>query len=176
MQVQIRKFLFEDIPLKIKWINDPENNQFLHYDLPLEYGKTCAWFEKNKDRPDRYDAVILADGQPVGLIGLLSIGSGGSGSSEGSKGSDGSKHSIGSDGSNEKKAEYYISMGETAYKGKGIAGKASELLLEYAFRRLRLGRVYLYTEIGNEKAQRLFGRIGFGQKGLAKENLIYQGR
>ena len=50
--VRIRKFEFDDIPLKIEWVNNPENNEFLHYDLPLEYDKTCKWFEANKDRKD----------------------------------------------------------------------------------------------------------------------------
>lgn len=46
--VKIRRFTFDDIPLKIEWINNPENNKFLHYDLPLEYEKTVAWFKKMK--------------------------------------------------------------------------------------------------------------------------------
>ena len=43
--VKIRRFTFDDIPLKIEWINNPENNKFLHYDLPLEYEITVAWFK-----------------------------------------------------------------------------------------------------------------------------------
>lgn len=152
MQVEIRRFTFEDIPLKIEWINNPANNRFLHYDLPLEYGKTCAWFEKNQGRTDRYDATILADKTPVGLIGLLSIDD------------------------RERKAEYYISMGEQSHKGKGVALRASELILEYAFRSLRLERVYLYTETGNTLAQRLFDRLGFRKEGLSPEKLFYNGR
>ena len=100
-QVKIRKFQFEDITAKVEWINNPENNRYLHYDLPLEYEKTVLWYERIKNRKDRYDAVIEADGVPVGLIGLLSI--------------------------EDKKAEYYISMGETSYKGKGVAYSASTL-------------------------------------------------
>ena len=85
------------------------NNTFLHYDLPLEIDKTEVWLENNKDRTDRYDAVIEADGVPVGLIGLLSVDA---------------RH---------KKAEYYVTIGEREYLGRGVAGRASKLLLEYAF-------------------------------------------
>ncbi len=152
MKVTIRKFRFEDIALKVKWINDPENNQFLHYDLPLEYEKTCAWFEKNKGRTDRYDAVIEVDGIPVGLIGLLSI-----------------------DQKNQK-AEYYVSMGEAGFKGQGVASKASKLLLEFAFRFLKLEKVYLYTETGNVVAQKLFERVGFQKEGILKNDLYSRGR
>ena len=73
MKVSIRKFQKEDIKKKVEWINNPENNRYLHYDLPLEYEKTLDWFEKNKDRTDRYDAVIECGGEAVGLIGLLSV-------------------------------------------------------------------------------------------------------
>lgn len=152
MNVSIRKFEKRDIPNKVKWINDPANNAFLHYDLPLEVGKTEAWFEKNKDRTDRYDAVIEVDGTPVGLIGLLSV-----------------------DHTN-KKAEYYVTLGEREYLGRGIAGRASRLLLEYAFTELGLNRVYLHTEVDNTAAIRSYERIGFCKEGLLKNDLFSKGR
>ncbi len=147
MNVSIRKFEEKDIPNKIKWINDSNNNKYLHYDLPLEYDKTLNWFINNKDRKDRIDAVIEVDGIPVGLIGLLSI-----------------------DNKNSK-AEYYITLGEPKYKGKGIAKLASKILLDYAFKKLGINKVYLFTEIENIKAQKLFEKIGFKKEGLLKEDI-----
>ena len=67
MKVTIRKFEERDVADKIRWINDERNNQFLHYDLPLEYKKTVEWFRRVKDRTDRFDGVIEVDGRPVGL-------------------------------------------------------------------------------------------------------------
>ena len=150
MQVTFRKFEKMDIPNKVKWINDTRNNTYLHYDLPLEVEKTERWYELNKDRADRYDATILCDGNPVGLIGLLSI----------------------SDGT----AEYYVSMGEQDYKGKGIAKEASRLLLEYAQHDLNLISVYLYTEIDNIAAQKLFEKIGFEKKYVAEKSANNRGK
>ena len=152
MKISIRRFEKQDIANKVKWINDPENNTFLHYDLPLEVEKTEAWFEKNKDRTDRYDAVIEADGTPVGLIGLLDI-----------------------DGKN-KKAEYYVVLGERAWLGKGVAAKATVLLLRYAFSELGLNRVFLYTETGNNPAVRSYERIGFKREGVLRNDLFSKGR
>lgn len=147
MDVTIRKFEERDIDNKIRWINDDRNNEYLHYDLPLEYDKTVAWFNRIRDRTDRYDAVIEVNGEPVGIIGLLNI-----------------------DSSNGK-AEYYITLGESEYKGKGIAAKASRLLLDYAFRELNLNKVYLFTEVDNIVAQRLFERLGFIKEGLFQNDL-----
>lgn len=150
MKVTIRKFALNDIPKKIEWINNSENNQYLHYDLPLEYEKTVEWFNRTKDLSTRFDAVIDVDDIPVGLIGLLSI----------------------SDNS----AEYYVSMGETAYKGKGIATQASNELLDYAFRTLKLENVYLFTEVDNIPAQALFSKIGFKMKTIRRKDILSHGK
>lgn len=152
MVVTIRKFQRTDIPKKVEWINNPENNQFLHYDLPLTVEKTEKWFASHESDNNRYDAVIEADGIPVGTIGLLSI-----------------------DRKNSK-AEYYIAMGETEYKGKGIAKEASRLILAYGFEKLGLNRIYLFTETENIKAQRLFEKVGFIREGILKQDVFSHGQ
>lgn len=152
MKITIRKFEVGDIPNKVRWINDPRNNAFLHYDLPLEVEKTEVWFHNNSHRADRYDAVIEADGKSVGLIGLLSI-----------------------DRRNQK-AEYYVTIGEQSYLGLGIAQQATKLLLEYAFSDLELNRIYLYTEAQNEAAVRSYEKIGFRREGLLINDLFSKGR
>lgn len=150
--VIIRKFRYEDIPLKVKWVNNPENNQFLHYDIPIDVSGTQKWFLSHIRDKARYDAVIEVDGKPVGTIGLLSIDQ------------------------RNRKAEYYIAMGEPDYKGKGIAKKASMLLLKYGFENLDLNRIYLFTEIKNEAAQRLFERVGFVKEGILRHDIISHGK
>jgi len=148
--VNIRPFTENDISNKVRWINDSENNKFLHYDLPLAEDKTRVWFHKNEGRRDRYDTVIEYDGNPVGIIGLLSIVDG--------------------------RAEYYITLGERQYRGKGIARDASILLLEYAFGELGLQEVYLYTEVDNIPAQKLFEKCGFVKHRLDKNSAINRGK
>lgn len=144
--VKIRKFRFEDIPLKIEWINNPANNEFLHYDLPLEYEKTAAWFEKNKDNPNRFDAVIEYFGEPVGLVGLLNI-----------------------DYKNSK-AEDYMVVGNTSYKRKGIATKAGTLNALYCFETLKLNKLYAFIEVGNPSLG-LDLKRGFNVEGYLRQSL-----
>lgn len=152
MNITIRSFQKEDIPYKVKWINDEENNQYLHYDLPLREDKTRLWFETLHDRVDRVDFTITYNTQPVGLIGLLNI-----------------------DQKN-KKAEYYICLGEQEFKGKGIANIATDLLIRESKIRYGLQKIYLYTEVDNIRAQHFFEKIGFKKEGLLKNDLIYNGR
>lgn len=150
--MSIRKFEEKDIPYKVKWINDESNNKYLHYDLPLREDKTLVWFRTVMDRTDRADYTITYGGEPVGLIGLLNI-----------------------DRKN-RKAEYYICIGERQYKRKGIAYTATKILLDYAYNELSLNKIYLYTEIDNISAQKLFEKVGFKKEGLLREDLIYNGR
>lgn len=133
--ISVRKFEERDIPLKIRWINDPFNNQYLHYELPLRQDKTEIWFQRIKNRTDRYDAIIEVDGVPVGLIGLLKM--------------------IG------QRAELYIVIGEPDFSNRSVATESCLILLEKAFLEFGLKKVFLYTECDNTKAIRLFEKLSF---------------
>lgn len=150
-QVGVRPFKLEDVSLKVEWINNPENNQYLHYDIPLSYDKTCNWFH-GKNNDVREDCVIEYKGIPVGLIGLLSI----------------DKVS--------QKAEFYISMGDTGYKRKGIATAATRLVLKHAFHDLGLNKVYLNVDADNQEACGLYEKVGFVCEGYFKQDLMHRGR
>ncbi|MBR0431279.1 GNAT family N-acetyltransferase [Candidatus Saccharibacteria bacterium] len=147
-QIAIRNFLKKDIPLKVEMINKKDNNKFLHYDLPLKEEKTLAWFENAKNDTSRLDLTILYDDKIAGMIGLLNIDK------------------------RNKKAEYYICV-DKAFSGKGIGTIASNLLFEYAFDKMKLNKIYLFTEKNNIIAQRLFEKLGFRKEGLLKDDMIY---
>ena len=106
----------------------------------------------NKENPNRYDAVIEYGTVPVGLIGLLNI----------------DRKNL--------KAEYYIVIGEKDYRGLGIAKRASLKLLKYAFEELKLNKIYLYTEVDNVSAQKMFEKVGMRKEGLLKDDLYYNNR
>ena len=150
-KISIREFCEEDIKRKIIWINNPENNMHLHYDLPLEEEKTKQWFV-NKNNSDRCDCVIEYEGIPVGLIGLLSI-----------------------DRTN-LKAELYITIGEPSCKRKGIGTKSIGLILEYAFLILGLNKVYLMVDAENTNACKLYEKVGFRCEGTFEQDLLHRGK
>lgn len=144
MEVTLRRFSEEDVPLKVKWINDPQNNRFLHYNLPLEEEGTRNWLRSIQGRKDRLDLTVLWGERPVGIIGLLGI--------------DG--HS----------AELYITIGEPECKGKGIAGQAMAQLLRMGFS-MGLHRIYLKTETENVGAVRAYEKAGFRLEGCLRDEL-----
>ena len=147
--VSIRKFEYGDIEKKVEWINNPLINEYLHYDIPITVDGTKKWFESKS--ANRYDCVIEYDGVPIGLIGLLQI-----------------------DDVNQK-AEYYISLGEIDYLGKGVASKATELILNYAFIDLQLNKVYLNVDADNSRACRFYDKSGFKKEGYFKKEIFARG-
>jgi diamine N-acetyltransferase len=152
LEINIRKFQEQDITHKVKWINDNDNNKYLHYDLPLEEKKTLSWFKSLTKRKNRLDCTIICNNKPIGLIGLINIDS------------------------IKKTAEYYICIGEKDFKGKGVATIATDILVKKSYRELHLSRIYLYTEVKNLQAWRFFEKFGFTKECLLKNNLIYNGR
>ena len=150
-EICVREFQCTDIPLKVKWINDLENNEYLHYDIPLEYEKTLRWYE-NRNCATRIDGVIEYEGIPVGLIGLIGIDL------------------------THQKAELYISMGDKRYKRKGIGYRAVRLVMEYAFEVLRVNKVFLNVDAENKAACRLYEKAGFICEGYFRQDLLHRGR
>lgn len=149
-KIALRDFQEDDITLKVEWINDPRNNWYLHYSLPLEYDKTLNWFQ-GRNMKKRLDCMIEYDGIPVGLIGLLEI-----------------------DPTN-KKAEYYITIGAHDYKNRGIATGASRLILDYAFDVLLLNKVYLNVDAENRGACALYEKLGMMCEGVFIQDLWHRG-
>lgn len=149
--VSLREFNELDIESKVDWINNPDNNAFLHYDIPLTVEGTTKWFE-NKDNKRRVDCIIEYKGIPVGLIGLLQI-----------------------DLEN-KKAEYYITIGNTSFKRKGIALKATHLIIKYAFESLKLHKVYLNVDEENIAACSLYEKAAFKCEGVFVEDMFFKGK
>ena len=147
--VAIREFTLEDVVRKVEWINNSENNEYLHYDIPLSIERTTDWFVK-KDNTSRLDCVIEYKGTPVGVIGLLQI-----------------------DHVN-KKAEFYITIGVSEYKRKGIATTATRLMIEHAFKALKLKKIYLNVDEKNENACKLYEKVGFKCEGVFIKDMFFK--
>ncbi len=147
--VNLRKFNENDIEKKIKWINDPKNNEFLHYNIPLNYENTLNWYIKNQNNPKRKDMIIEYNGIAVGVIGIINI--------------------------DKKKGEYYITLGENEYKRKGISRKATDMILKYAFEQWNLEKVWLCVDEKNIAARNLYEKCGFQLEGFLRKDIFFKG-
>ena len=73
-------------------------------------------------------------------------------------------------------AECIIDIGEKEYWGKGYGTEALKTLLEYAFLELNLHRVSLRVFSLNEKAIRIYDKLGFVKEGVMRESLYRNGK
>lgn len=59
-----------------------------------------------------------------------------------------------------KEAEYAIITSKEVH-GKGYSQKATKEILEYAFNKLKLDKVYLYVSVNNIRANKFYQKVGF---------------
>ncbi|MFB6363349.1 GNAT family N-acetyltransferase [Paenibacillus elgii] len=72
-------------------------------------------------------------------------------------------------------AECIIDIGNKAYWGKGYGTEALKLLLDYAFLELNLHRVSLRVFSFNERAIKLYEKLGFRREGISRQGLFREG-
>lgn len=69
-----------------------------------------------------------------------------------------------------REAEVGITIGDRNYWDQGFGSDALQLLIDYAFNRLDLSRLYLKTLLDNQRAQRCFSKCGFRPYGMLEVN------
>jgi len=76
----------------------------------------------------------------------------------------------------DKKAEYYIFIGDKGYWGKGIGTIATKMILRYCLFSLKLHKVYLHVDLRNFRAIKLYKKSGFKLEGVLKDELLREGK
>lgn len=142
-----------DIPYKVKWVNDSEVRRTLNIDYPISEVGTKHWLNKVTTDGSRKDFIVCLNkyNTPIGYGGFLNIDI---------------KNS---------KAELYMVIGDKTYWDKGYDKEIRKLLLDYAFKGLRLNRIYSYVLSENEKIMNLNKSSGFVIEGLLNKDVFTDG-
>lgn len=150
MQVKIRPLQEQDAYTSVRWRNDPEVFKFTGntYDHEITIDSELAWIRKVMVNYNDYRCAILVDGVYVGNIYLTDI--------------------------NEVSAHYHIFIGNKNYWGKGVAVKASQLILDYAFNELRINTVRLRVRKENTSAVKLYRKLGFKDVGTEDKWIVME--
>ena len=137
MNVRIRPLKEQDAYTSVKWRNDPEVFKFTGniYNHEITIDNELEWIRKVTANPTDYRCAILVDEVYVGNIYLTDIKEG--------------------------TAHFHIFIGDKSYWGKGVAKRASLLILEYAFNVLNIKEVLLRVRNVNTRAYNLYLRLGF---------------
>lgn len=138
IEVRIRPLEEKDALTSYKWRNDKDVFALTipaYKDFTVSYETELEWIRRVIKNNDEYRCAIEADGVYVGNIYLTNI--------------------------TKDDAVYNIFVGDKSYWGKGVAFKASKLILQYAFDTLRLKRVVLEVRKEHASAIALYNKLGF---------------
>ena len=137
MEVAIRPLETKDAYTSVGWRNDSEVFKYTGntYDHVITIESELNWINKVMSVPNDYRCAILVDRVYVGNIYLTNMESG-----------------IG---------HYHIFIGEKSYWGKGVAKKASKLIIDYGFNKLGLNEIRLRVRKENISALKLYQSLGF---------------
>jgi len=146
----------EDAPLMVRWYEDGEFSRL--WDSSVSRPKTEAsirkWFEDTDSAKDEYAFAIrlMYSDEMIGYIDVSGIQW---------------NHGTG---------WIAIAIGDPVNRGKGFGYEAIMLALQFAFHEINLHRVQLTVFSYNERAIKLYERIGFTREGVYREFLSRDGR
>jgi RimJ/RimL family protein N-acetyltransferase len=156
MEFTLREISKTDLPIINQWRNDKElidllGNNFLYIAGEVDEN----WFENYIN--NRHTAVRLAIITPVnsnfiGMVHLTGI------------------HQI------NRSAEFSILIGDRDYWAKGAGSQATKAMLDHAFNNLNLNRVYLTVLENNERAIKMYEKVGFKREGVLREAIFKNGK
>lgn len=152
-RVVLRPLLESDYVILMKWINDPEVQQYLGSYLPMMEADEKEWIKSLHGRKATNIVVmIVVDGKPIGTMGIHSIDY---------------RHGTATTGA---------MIGEKEYWGKGYGSEAKMLLLEYAFNVLNLRKIYSDVIAFNKRSVRYSLRCGYKIEARLKKHLFSRGK
>jgi RimJ/RimL family protein N-acetyltransferase len=152
--VYLRPLETEDAPTLVPWFNDPEVTRFLKRHQPVTLADEVDFLRRIAASPtDLVLGVALrAEDRLIGTTGL--------------KGMDVRNHH----------AEFGIAIGDKTYWGKGCGTEATRLIIRHAFDTLNLNRVSLRVYEYNERALKVYQKVGFRIEGRLRQDTFLEGR
>ncbi|MGA2331875.1 MAG: UDP-4-amino-4,6-dideoxy-N-acetyl-beta-L-altrosamine N-acetyltransferase [Syntrophales bacterium] len=154
-RIKLRAIEYEDLPLIIKWRNDPDIYQYFYEYEPLSLVSQRKWFENFLQKKDEKLWIIesIADNEAIGTLGLARI-----------------------DWRNRKAEWGRIFIYPEKYRRKGYGAEAISLLLQYSFDHINLNRLCCDAFANNERVISLYKEFGFKEEGLFRQYIFKNGQ
>lgn len=151
--VYLRILEESDIPLTTKWVNDQEIGEIMGY-LPVKsLAAQLQWYKGVMNDTSRYIFAVCDKNtdEHIGNVGLGNIDY---------------VH---------RHAMFNIFLVKRENRSKGIGTEVTKLLLDFAFFRLNLNKVYLRTSARFIEANKMYQKIGFVQEGVLRQHYYTNG-
>ena len=137
----------------LEWVNQEEFGRLLGRSLPVTSVEHQKWYNSIVTAQNSvvFAVKTLSENRYLGNVWLHNI------------------HWINRNG------ELRILLGAEEARGRGYGTRACRLLLQFAFQKLGLYKVYLYVSDVNPRAARAFEKAGFSREALLKEEFFVDG-
>ncbi len=149
-----------DIPIFLRWINDPEVVENLEVSAPMGTVEEESWFEAMKARPLVEHALVI-EVHPEGcedewvVIGNTSF------------------FPINQQA---RSVEIGLMIGEKDYWNKGYGAETLRVMCRYGFDTLNLNRIWLRVNETNPRARHSYEKVGFVHEGTLRQASYKHGR
>jgi diamine N-acetyltransferase len=157
-RIRLRSIERSDLERFVQWMNDPDVIDGLSLYLPLSTIEEERWFERVLERPQAERPLMIearmADDNwlPIGTTGYFDFDW------------------------RVRSAELGISIGDKSQWDQGFGTEALSLWLKHGFETLNLNRIYLRVFDFNQRAIRVYEKIGFVHEGRQREGMYKHGR
>jgi diamine N-acetyltransferase len=155
-RIRLRAVEKDDLPLFVKWLNDPEVRQGILLHNPVSQTEEEGWYERMLARPvDEHVMAIDVKEPPADaveerwkLIGSLAF--------------DKIDWHV-------RAAEFGILIGDKSYWNQGYGTESVRLLCQHGFNTLNLNRIFLHVFENNPRAIHAYEKAGFTLEGRERQ-------
>lgn len=152
-RIRLRAAEKEDIPVFVRWINDPDVTENLIMVSPISRVEEENWYDDMMKRPPNEHILVIeirnqtqqSDYRPIGTCSFINI-----------------------DWRN-RAAEIGIMIGEKAFWDKGYGSETMRLMLDHGFGTLNFHRIYLQVYAKNKRGIRAYEKAGFQHEGMFRQ-------
>lgn len=159
-RIRLRAVEEEDLPIFVRWINDPEVTEDLLFSAPMSLADEQNWFEKMMSTPLSEHVLVIeiqksdarGDYQPIGTCQFHNV-----------------------DWRN-RSAEVGIMIGEKSFWDQGYGTETMQLLLQHGFNTLNFHRIWLQVIAKNKRGMRAYEKAGFQHEGTYRQSHYQHGQ
>lgn len=143
----LRRLEEKDAEFMLEWMHNTNINSIFNADFSkTDIGSAIKFIKNSFSEENQHFAIVDENDEYLGTISLKNISL------------------------ENRNAEYAIVTREKIHS-KGIAKSATEEIINYAFQKLKLNKLYLYVLEGNMRAVKFYEKFGFSREGVFIEHV-----
>lgn len=150
--IEVRNYSRENLEKTYGWITDPDLRKPFLFSRNVTKESHLQWFDSISKSATEQIFSVYADGVHVGNLGLKNIDN------------------------NRQEAETWIYIGDSSFKGRGVAYEAYLKFFEQLHSERKINSLYCHIASFNTASQKLFLKLGFIRDHTFSEPKVWEGQ